>query len=97
MIQGCRFVHCVLVRISPVAVRLQYMGGRQLVLWMREVCGLGQVTTEVDVWRVCLGLEELIVGRHSRHCEDLLLLALLEDSESAWVATPPKAWMRHLG
>jgi hypothetical protein len=25
MIRGCRFVHCVPVRISPVAVRLQYI------------------------------------------------------------------------
>ena len=52
------------------------MGGCQLVLWTREVCGLGQGTTEVDVWRVCLGLEELIVGRHSRHCEEALAEAL---------------------
>jgi len=44
-----------------------------------EVSGVGQGTAEVDVWRVSLDLEELIVGRHIR-CEDLLLLAL--DSES---------------
>jgi hypothetical protein len=31
----------------------------------------------VDVGRVCLDLEELIVGRH-RRCERLLLLALLD-------------------
>jgi hypothetical protein len=34
MIWRYRFVHCVPARISPVAVRLQYMGGRQLVLGM---------------------------------------------------------------
>ena len=61
---------------------MQYKGGRQLVLWMRKVCGLGPGTTEVDVWRFCLGLEEHIVGRHSGHCENLLLLALVEASES---------------
>ena len=44
-----------------------------------EVRGVGQGTTEVEVGRVSLDLEELIVGRHIR-CEGLLLLAL--DSES---------------
>jgi hypothetical protein len=53
---------------------LQYMGGRQFVLGMRFL-GVGLGTTKVDVGRVCLDLEELIVGRH-RRCERLLLLAL---------------------
>jgi hypothetical protein len=30
--RGHRFVHCVLVRISPVAARLQYMSGRDEVM-----------------------------------------------------------------
>ena len=48
MIWRSDFVHCVPVRISPVAVRLQYIRGRQLVLGMRFL-GVGQATTEVGV------------------------------------------------
>jgi hypothetical protein len=40
-------------------------------------CRLG--AAEVDVWRVSLGLEKLIVGQHCL-CEGLLLLALGSES-----------------
>ena len=35
MIWGYHYVRCVLACTSPVAVRLQYMGGRQFVLGVR--------------------------------------------------------------
>ena len=66
-----RFVHCVPVRTSPVAVHV----GSSIRAW-DEVSAVGQGTTKVGVvGSVCLDLEELIVGPHSR-CDGLLLLAL---------------------
>jgi hypothetical protein len=64
MICGSRFVQCVPVRASPVAVRVAVYA------WSTtrardEVCGVGQGMFEVGVviWRVCLGLGDRIVGR----------------------------------
>jgi hypothetical protein len=58
-----------------------------------EVYGVGQRTTEVGVvvGRVCLDLEELVVGQHSR-CEGSSCYSHYSRySESAWAATPSKA------
>jgi hypothetical protein len=60
MIRRSRFVHCVPTCTSPVAVH-----GWSATRARDEVCGLGQGTTEVDVWRVCVDLEELVVGQHT--------------------------------
>jgi hypothetical protein len=82
-----RFVHSVLVRNSPVAVRVAVH------VWPAirardEVCGVGPGTTEVGVGRLPRSLKELIVGRHSR-CDVLPLLAL----DTAQAAPPLKAWI----
>jgi hypothetical protein len=58
MVWRYHFVHCVPARISPVAVRVAVHS------WSAprardEVCAVGQGTTEVDMWRVSLGLEGL--------------------------------------
>ena len=67
------FVHCVLACTSPVAV-LVAVHAWSATRARDEVCGLGQGTTAVGVvGRVCLDLEELIAGQHSR-CEGLPLL-----------------------
>jgi hypothetical protein len=66
------FVHCVLACTSPVAVHAW-----SSILAEDGSCGVGQGTTEVDVevGRICLDLEELVVGHHSR-CDGLPLLAV---------------------
>ena len=68
-------VHCVLARISPVAVP-DAVHGWSAPRAREEVSGVGQGTAEVDVWRASPDLEKLIVGQHSL-CEGLLLLLAL--------------------
>jgi hypothetical protein len=76
MIWWYRFVHRVPVRTSPVAVRVAVHAWSSN-LAEDGICGVGQGTTEVEVevGRICLYLEELVVGHHSR-CEGLPLLAV---------------------
>ena len=70
------FVHCVLACTSPVAVRVAVHAWSSI-LAEDGICGVGQGTTEVEVevGRICLDLEELVVGHHSR-CDGLPLLAV---------------------
>jgi hypothetical protein len=71
-------VHSVLACTSPVAVRVAVRAW-SAIRAQDEASGVDEGMTEagVVVGRVCLHLEKLIVGRHSR-CEGLLLLTLLE-------------------
>ena len=73
MIRRCHFVQGVPARTNPVAVHAWPSTRAR-----DEASGVDEGMTEagVVVERVCLDLEELIVGRHSR-CEGLLLLALI--------------------
>jgi len=56
--RGCRFVHCVLVRISPVAVRVA-VHACSAIRARGEVHGVGEGMSEVGVivGRLCLDLE----------------------------------------
>jgi hypothetical protein len=55
-----RFVHCVPVRIIPVAVH-----AGSSIRARDDASGVGQGITELDVGRISQGRKELIVGRHN--------------------------------
>ena len=50
MIRGCRFVHCVLMRISRVALRVAVHWWSSIPAW-DESSGVGQGMTDVSVGR----------------------------------------------
>ena len=71
------FVHCVLACTSPVAVRVAVHAWSSILV-EDGIYGVGQGTTTevgVEAGRICLDLEELVVGHHSRF-EGLPLLAV---------------------
>jgi hypothetical protein len=91
MIRGCRFVHCVLMRISPVAVRVAVHRWSS-VRARGEVCGVGEAMSEVSV----VGLLYLDPERSlSSTTTDFVTGSRYSHYwiARAWVATSPKAWM----
>jgi hypothetical protein len=69
-----RFVHCVPVRISPVAVRVAVHAGLSIRAW-DDASGIAHGMTEVGARHVPQSSKELIVCRR-RRCAYLPLLAL---------------------
>jgi len=61
-----------------VSARLQYMGGRQLLLGMRFAASARDDEVSLGTGPVCVDLEDLIFGRHTSSCDGLLPLALLD-------------------
>src|SRR5829696_561083 len=84
--RGRRFVHCVLVRISPVAVLVA-------VYAYSAIRARGEEMSEVRVvGHLYVDLQRSLSSRAVRSlCEGLPLLALLEIVR-AWAATSAKAW-----
>ena len=62
MIRGCRFVHCVPVRTSPVAVRVAVHSWPSIRAW-DDTSGVAHGMTEVSAGRILHGApKKVIVG-----------------------------------